>query len=130
MIVRALLVLLGVSHLITGLWMLAAPDSWYAAIPGVPATGPFNQHFIQDVGMAFVASGGLLALGASSMTRAGAFAIAGAIWPVLHSFIHIAGWFMHGLPAEPRQLFTESVGVVGLSALGGLLAWLRNKGEN
>jgi hypothetical protein len=129
MIARILLLLLGLSHLINGFWMLTAPDSWYAAIPGVPATGPLNHHFVEDVGMAFVASGGLLAVGASTTARAGAFAIAGAVWPLLHSFIHISGWFMHGIPAEPKQLFTESVGVIGLSTAGGVLAWLRNKGE-
>src|SRR5882724_7077523 len=125
MILKTLLVLLGVSHLMNGLWMLFAPDGWYLAIPGVQETGPLNHHFIEDVGMAFVASGGLLALGATSIRKAAAFAIAGAVWPILHSLIHIAGWFMHGIPADPRQLFTEAVGVIGLSALGGLLAWLR-----
>jgi len=130
MVVRVLLVLLGAFYAITGVWMLAAPESWYAAVPGVPQTGPLNHHFIQDVGMAFIASGGFLALGARSGVRAATFAIAGATWPLLHALIHIAGWFMHGIPTSPARLASDAVGVVGLSALAGLLAWLRAKGEN
>jgi hypothetical protein len=129
MIVRVLLVLLGISHLINGLWMLASPESWYGTIPGVQDTGPLNHHFIEDIGMAFVASGAFLTLGASPFTRAPSFAIAGATWPILHSLIHISGWFMRGIPTESRQLSTEVVGVVGISALGGMLAWLRSRGE-
>src|SRR5579871_1365158 len=64
MIVRILLLLLGISHIVNGLFMLIAPAEWYASVPGVTATGPFNPHFILDIGMAFVASGAGLMLGA------------------------------------------------------------------
>jgi len=129
MIVRTLLVLLGVLHLANGAAMLIAPISWYEAVPGVTGTGPFNQHFILDIGMAFVASGSLLALGARNGAFAAAFAIAGASWPILHALIHITGWLTSGFPTEPRIMFSEVVGVVALAALGGVLAWFRTKGE-
>ena len=129
MLLRTLLVLVGLGHLINGAWMLANPDTWYATVPGVMQTGPLNHHFVQDIGMAFVASGGLLIAGASALRQAGAFAISGAVWPVLHSTIHLAGWLMHGLPSGGMRLFTELVGVAGISVLGGILAWLRAKGE-
>ena len=129
MTVRALLLFLGGFHLANGLAMLIAPMSWYEAVPGVTGTGPFNHHFILDVGMAFLASGGLLALGASAASSAASFAIAGAVWPILHALIHITGWFTSGFPTEPRIVFSEVVGVVALAVLGGLLAWFRTRGE-
>ena len=34
-----------------GLFMLIAPAVWYEFLPGVTDTGPFNQHFIRDIGI-------------------------------------------------------------------------------
>ena len=40
------------------LWMLAGPMHWYTDLPAaVPDTGPFNPHFVRDIGCAFLASG-------------------------------------------------------------------------
>jgi hypothetical protein len=125
MFVRAGLVLLGLFHLGNGLWMLAAPDGWYAAVPGVSATGPINHHFIADIGLAFVASGAGLLLGARNIRSAGAFAIAGATWPVLHALLHLWGWIHMGLPAAISVALSEAVGVVLIGALGAALTWLR-----
>jgi len=125
MIVRTLLVVLGLFHIANGLFMLLAPSAWYAAVPGVTLTGPFNGHFILDIGMAFIASGAGLILGAR---RGGAMlACAGAAWPALHALIHVQGWTMHGI--APGTELSEIVGVAGLAALGVVLAWLRLKAE-
>jgi hypothetical protein len=130
MAVRALLALLGLFHLANGLWMLTAPESWYAAIPGVTQTGPLNHHFIADIAMAFIGSGAGLALGARAGLRAAMLAVAGATWPALHALVHIWGWLMHGFPTAPAIAVSEAAGVVGLAALGVALAWLRIKGES
>src|SRR3569832_450101 len=130
MIVRMLLLLLGIFHIVNGLFMLIAPAEWYATVPGVTLTGPCNPQYILDIGMAFVASGAGLMLGARRNANAAIFAVAGATWPALHSLIHIDGWLMHGFPADTRIATSEVVGVVGLSALGVILAWLRLRGEN
>lgn len=129
MTVRVLLLLLAATHLANGVAMLIAPMSWYDTVPGVTSTGPFNHHFILDIGMAFVASGGLLALGARAGISAAGFATAGASWPILHALIHIAGWFTSGFPTGPRLIASDVIGVVALAALGGVLAWFRVKGE-
>jgi hypothetical protein len=35
-------------------WMLADPQHWYHDLPAaVPDTGPYNEHFVRDVGCAF-----------------------------------------------------------------------------
>jgi len=104
--------------------------AWYDAIPGVTATGPFNHHFILDIGMAFLASGGLLALGALRTASAASFALAGATWPILHALIHVAGWFTDGFPSQANVAVSEVVGVVTFAALGGVLAWLRLQGDS
>jgi hypothetical protein len=129
MLVRLLLLVLGLFHLANGLHMLLAPLGWYGAVPGVALTGPFNAHFIQDVGMAFIASGAGLLLGARKGRDAALFACAGAAWPALHALIHLDGWAMHGFPADPWIAASEAVGVMGLALLGVALAWLRLKGE-
>ncbi len=38
-----------------GAAMLGAPLAWYDAVPGVPATGPFNPHFVRDIGAVYLA---------------------------------------------------------------------------
>lgn len=129
MIVRALLILLGLFHIANGAIMLVAPGLWYMMIPGVIDTGPLNQHFIYDIGMAFVASGAMLVLGARAGRGAAALACAGATWPALHAIIHIEGWVTMGFPSDPQIAMSEVVGVVGFAALGVLLAWLRLRGE-
>src|SRR5258708_29034726 len=51
---------LGVALAANGVFMLAGPNAWYAAVPGVVETGPFNPHFVRDIGAAYLACGGAL----------------------------------------------------------------------
>src|SRR5258705_8653777 len=41
----------GIFLSVNGLFMLVAPLAWYELVPGVSATGFFNQHFIRDIGI-------------------------------------------------------------------------------
>lgn len=127
MIVRLALILLGVLHIVNGGWMLLAPDAWYAAVPGVSMTGPINHHFTADIGLAFIASGAGLALGARRGAAAAIFAIAGATWPALHALLHISGWIEHGFPMRADIAVSEGVGVVLVGVLGAIAAWARAK---
>ena len=129
MIVRLLLLVVGLIHIVTGLAMLIAPGVWYVMVPGVVMTGPFNAHFIYDIGMAFLASGAMLAMGARANRNAAVYACAGAVWPVLHALIHIKGWMSHGFPTETNVAISEALGVVALGALGAALAWSRAREE-
>ena len=125
--IRPGLVLLGLFHLGNGLFMIAAPDSWYAAVPGVMQTGPMNHHFIVDIGLAFVASGAFMILG--TRARLAAFALAGATWPALHALFHVWEWIADGIPADPHILASDAVAVMGVSFLGFALAWMRARQE-
>jgi hypothetical protein len=125
MLIRILLILLGLFHAANGLFMVLAPSRWYLAVPGVVHTGPANLHFIPDIGFAFLLSGLGLLLGARQMRSAGAYALAGAAFPFVHALFHVWGWGMHGFPQGLAFIFSETIGVAGLSFLGMALAWLR-----
>jgi hypothetical protein len=44
--------------LVNGAWMLSSPFSWYEYLPAaVPHTGPFNSHFVRDIGVAYSVAG-------------------------------------------------------------------------
>ena len=125
--VGIVLVVLGLFHLANGAWMVFAPLTWYAAIPGVAQTGPINHHFVADIGLAFAASG--LGLMVGARRRFAAFALAGATWPVFHALLHIWGWLSHGFPRATDVAVSEAVGVVLVGALGALAAFMHARQE-
>ena len=45
-----------------GVAMLVDPAGWFTRVPGAVATGPFNSHFVLDVGIAFIVAGGAVAV--------------------------------------------------------------------
>ncbi len=61
--VRVVMGLIAVALAANGLYMLLAPQDWYQSIPSVPHTGPFNAHFVRDIGCAYLACGVGLAVG-------------------------------------------------------------------
>jgi hypothetical protein len=51
----------GAVCVVNALWMLVGPLHWYRELPAaVPDTGPFNPHFVRDIGCAFLAVGAAL----------------------------------------------------------------------
>ncbi|MGH6871854.1 MAG: hypothetical protein ACREHE_10135 [Rhizomicrobium sp.] len=125
MISRWVLALFGLFHVVNGLAMLAAPDAWYAAVPGVSATGPINHHFITDIGLAFLASGAGMLFALGTGRAAASFALAGSAWPALHALFHIWEWFAEHLPNTPTLWASEALGVVTAGLLGFALALMR-----
>jgi hypothetical protein len=83
-----LTVLLGLAALANGIYMLVAPDSWYLAVPGVTTTGPFNQHFIRDIGLIFLLLGGAFLVGAARPDARVLFWGAATIWLCGHALFH------------------------------------------
>jgi hypothetical protein len=85
---RAIAAILAIPTLINGLVMLVAGPFWYAHVPGVTETGPFNPHFVQDIGVAFLAAG--LALAARAWRpRYWPAAVTGAGFLAAHALIHL-----------------------------------------
>jgi uncharacterized protein YjeT (DUF2065 family) len=80
---------LGILCAANGVFMLLAPAPWYAITRGVTATGPFNQHFVRDIGAAYLVAGGGLVWFATD-ARARAVALASAAFLALHALVHLA----------------------------------------
>lgn len=80
--------MLGLGLAANGLVMLGFPADWYAAVPGVIDAGPFNAHFIRDIGVAYLVSGAALVwLAANPAARPAAQA--GAAFLALHTLVHV-----------------------------------------
>jgi hypothetical protein len=79
---------LGIGLAINGLVMLGFPADWYATVPGVVDTGPFNAHFIRDIGVAYLISGAALVWFAVKPGARPA-ALAGAAFLALHAVVHV-----------------------------------------
>jgi len=87
---RLILGLVGGSNALNGLTMLTVGPRWYALVPGVTDTGPYNGHFIQDIGIAFLIAG--LALAATAWRPAlWPAGLAGASFLAGHALLHLAG---------------------------------------
>jgi hypothetical protein len=83
--------LLGLINLASGLWMLVAPAHWFQNLPaGVPDTGPFNQHFVRDVGAAFATIGVAFLAAAPNARRRRGVLLGAALFYTLHSVVHVA----------------------------------------
>jgi hypothetical protein len=86
---RWIAAILAVFNGANGLAMLFASSLWWARVPGVPDTGPFNLHLVQDVGAAFLVAGLALAARAWRPIYWPA-AVAGSGFLAAHALIHLA----------------------------------------
>jgi len=102
--------------------MFFAPMLWYQTTPGVAQTGPFNMHFIMDIGLVFLMSG--LAMGYGLYRRDQTALVIGALWPCLHAAFHIFIWFQRGNPFDFVAL-SNLVGIQ-LPAWGTLILALKS----
>ncbi|MEQ1819527.1 MAG: hypothetical protein ABL871_13035 [Terricaulis sp.] len=85
---RILAALLGVGGAANGAFMLAAPPLWYDSVPGLAHTGPFNPHFVSDIGVAYLVAS-LALLARAWRPRYWPAAIAGATFMCGHAAIHV-----------------------------------------
>jgi peptidoglycan/LPS O-acetylase OafA/YrhL len=103
--------------------MLSAPARWYDSIPSVAHTGPFNPHFVADIGAAFLAAGaGLIAR--AWRPRYWPAAAAGVGFLGLHALIHVFE-IATGLSANP----TQDLALVVAPAALAVWAAIPGKGE-
>ncbi len=117
----AALVLWGGLWLGNALWMLADPAGWYAGIDGVANTGPYNPHFVRDIGMAYLT----LALLAFAAIRWPGHAVpllgAGTLFLGLHALLHVWDIAAGRLPAE--HVLMDMPGVFLPAFVGAFLTW-------
>jgi hypothetical protein len=117
---KILALILGAGLAANGLFMLGDPAAWYAAVPGVPMTGPLNPHFVRDIGCAYCVAGAALAALAFDARARGA-ALAGGAFLALHALVHLWDW------ASGREMLDHLIAdlpaVFAPPALALWLAW-------
>lgn len=103
------------------LYMLADPLGWYGAVDGVPDTGPFNPHFVRDIGVAYLTCS--LATFAALKWRRQAFTLMSVVtlFLGLHVLLHVWDIAAGRLPLD--HLIRDLPGVVGPTVVTALLVW-------
>jgi hypothetical protein len=115
-------IVLGVAMFANGAYMLLAPSAWYFAIPGVTTTGPFNQHFIRDIGMIFLFIGAAFGVGALREHMRVLLWAAATFWLAGHALFHF--WEVAVRICAPPALARDFPGVTLPAILGtGLTIW-------
>jgi hypothetical protein len=105
--------------------MVASPAWWFGTTPGVSGTGPFNPHFVIDVGIAFGVSGLMIGWGAAG--AGWRLVLAGSAFPAGHALFHgigLLGGHSHG------PIAVEILGVMVPAALALCVAWAMRKKED
>lgn len=110
-----------------GVAMLAAGQWWYGAVPGVTGTGPFNAHFVKDIGAAYLVCGAAFAWRAWRPEAGWSASVVAAGFLVLHALIHVADAFAGGHAGH--AIARDFVGVFLIAALAALAA-LPRKGAS
>ena len=115
-------ILAGLLAIILGanaLAMLSASVWWYGAAPGVPATGPYNPHFIHDIGMTYLVVAGALGWFAWRPAQGWPALVAGAAFLILHGLIHV-----HDAIASPTCGYDLVRDLPGVFAPAVIAAWI------
>ncbi|MEZ5552899.1 MAG: hypothetical protein R3E82_18605 [Pseudomonadales bacterium] len=93
--IRLLIWALVLFYLFTGLYIAILPHDFYLNAPGAQETGPYNMHFIRDVGFAFLTSS--LAIGYGIYSGIKPLMVFGALWLLVHGLFHLSLWAVHGM---------------------------------
>ncbi len=122
MLKRIVAGVLGAGGALNGLFMLVDGARWYDSVPGLAHTGPYNPHFVADIGAAYLVAS-LALIARAWRPRYWPAAIAGAGFLVAHALIHAADLTMQR-SGEPGV----DVGLVIIPAALALWASLPGKG--
>jgi hypothetical protein len=102
--------------------MLAGPMHWYEELPAaVPDTGPFNPHFVRDIGCAFLTVGVALAWAAVAPRLRFALSAVAALFYAAHALLHVYDTAVGNLPHSHWWL--DLPGVYLPAALLVLVTW-------
>ena len=120
-LVKGLAIALGVAAIANGVFMTFAPESWYWAVPGVPDRGPFNQHFVRDIGILYALIGGAFIAGGVRRTERVVLWGLPTAWLGGHALFHV--WEVAVGICGPEALVVDFRGVTLPALLGALLVW-------
>ncbi|WP_374130407.1 hypothetical protein [Sphingomonas sp. 28-62-20] len=88
-VAQVLVLIAALAALANGLFMLIWPLDWYQSVPNVPLTGPFNPHFVRDIGAAYLATAMMLGWAVGDLRGRWLGVVTGGLWLALHGGIHI-----------------------------------------
>ncbi len=117
-LVQLFLLLVALTAIANGAFMLVRPLDWYVFIPTVVTTGPPNQHFIRDIGLAYLGCGLLLGYAAIHPPLRWRAALAGGLWLSFHGALHI--YEVAAGICGPATFWADAPGVIGQP----LLVWI------
>ena len=82
-------------------WMLAGPAHWYSDLPAaVPDTGPYNEHFVRDIGVAFATTALALGWAAFAPRWRAPLVVVGTVFLTGHALLHVFDTLRGALDAD------------------------------
>ena len=96
--IRLLILAFVAFYLLTGLYLAVLPHDFYLNAPGAQETGPYNMHFMRDVGFAFITSS--VAIGYGIYSGVKPVMVFGALWLLIHGIFHLTLWMVHGMQLD------------------------------
>lgn len=118
---RGLAGLLALVFGLNGLVMIFAGLWWYGAVPGVVQTGPYNPHFVKDIGSIYLVCAGALAWRAARPLAGQGALVAAAAFQILHALVHLTDAAVCGNPMAALVRDTPAIFVPTLITVW--LAW-------
>ncbi len=115
-VIAGIAILLGLVALGNGVFMTVAPESWYWLVPGVPDRGPFNQHFLRDIGINYLLIGAAFICGVMYAKHRLALWLMPTAWLTGHAIFHV--WEVLVGICEPEALIVDFGGVTVPSLVG------------
>lgn len=88
-VIAVLATLLGLAAFSNGLLMTFFPESWYWLVPGVPDRGPFNQHFVRDIGINYMLIGLAFVAGSLYVKHRLLLWLMPTAWLTGHALVHV-----------------------------------------
>lgn len=118
MVKRVVAGMLGLFGAANGAFMLIDGARWYDSVPGLPHTGPYNPHFVADIGAAYLVAS-LALIVRAWRPRYWPAAVAGAAFLLAHALIHVADLTMQrsGDPRVDIFLVTVPAALAAWAAL-------------
>jgi len=120
-------IFLGVISLANGVFMTVSPEPWYWMVPGVPDRGPFNQHFLRDIGIIYALIGVAFISGASFIKQRFALWLMPTAWLAGHAIFHI--WEVLVGICGPEALIVDFGGVTFPALVGLALVYSSYKAQ-
>lgn len=126
-VVTGIAALLGLASMVNGIFMILAPETWYWLVPGVPDRGPFNQHFVRDIGIHYMLIGAVFVWGALYVKHRVALWAMPAAWLAGHAIFHV--WEVIVGICGPESLIEDFAGVTLPAIVAVTLVYISYKAQ-